>query len=125
MAREWENNCVSCPQGCIHCGREKDYEVIYCDVCGESAETMYEFEGEDLCEACLFEAWENWGGADFDLSLIDDDLTEDEKQEWLESLLAHPAKNYLELIDLLTENSYNEWEYLKNESVIDVEEEDY
>lgn len=126
MAREWENDCVGCPQGCIGCGRQEDYLVIYCDNCGESLETMYEFKGEDLCEACLFEAWENWGGPEFDINLIDDtDYTDEEKREYLNDLLTHPAKNYLELIDLLTDNSYSEWEYLKDESVINMEEEDY
>ena len=43
-----ENNCVSCPMGCIHCGKE--HEVVYiCDECGERSEEMYEVDGDELC----------------------------------------------------------------------------
>lgn len=120
MAREWENNCVSCPQGCIHCGREKDYEVVYCDACGISEEDMYNFEDEDLCERHLFEAWENWGNASFDINKIeDDDMTQDEKQEYLDDLLSDIAGNYLELIDLLDDWSYPAWEIFKRETRIE------
>lgn len=46
-----ENNCVGCPQGCIHCGRSRQ-EVIKCDGyrCDEYAK--YFIDGEDYCEEC-------------------------------------------------------------------------
>lgn len=123
MAREWENDCVGCPQGCVNCGRDRDYEVIYCDVCGDSEEEMFEFEGFDLCEQHLFEAWENKGNAVFNIDRIDDeDLTPEEKEDYLNDLLRDVAKNYLELIELL-ENEI-EWEEFEDDCRIP-EEEDY
>ena len=125
MSREWENDCVGCPQGCINCGRKEDYLVIYCDGCGASNEDMYEFKGEDLCEQCLFEAWENWGGPEFDLNLVDDDCTQEEKKEYLNGLLSNVSRNWLELIDLLSDESFREWEDLKDDCRISIEEEDW
>ena len=51
------NDCVGCPQGCIGCGRQRSYQVIECDECGDWNEVMYEVEGKDYCESCLFELW--------------------------------------------------------------------
>lgn len=50
MAKIIENNCVGCPQGCIHCGR-KEEEVIICDICEDFAEFRY--EDTDYCEDCF------------------------------------------------------------------------
>ena len=47
-----ENECVGCPQGCIHCGRDKT-QHLYCDRCGEDSEELFIFDGEELCEDCL------------------------------------------------------------------------
>lgn len=46
-----ENNCVSCPQGCINCGR-KHQEFVMCDGhrCNNYAD--YSIDGEDYCEDC-------------------------------------------------------------------------
>ena len=49
---KYENECVGCPQGCIHCGRDKT-QHLYCDRCGEDSEELYVFDGEELCEDCL------------------------------------------------------------------------
>ena len=51
MGYEIENNCVGCPQGCIHCGRDRQ-EVWFCDECGDYTEELYEYEGKELCWAC-------------------------------------------------------------------------
>lgn len=54
MAVRIENDCVGCPQGCINCGlkRAKHY---YCDRCKDEFETIYHFEGEELCIECIEE----------------------------------------------------------------------
>lgn len=49
---KYENECVGCPQGCIHCGRDKT-QHLYCDKCGADCEELYVFDGEELCEDCL------------------------------------------------------------------------
>ena len=49
---KYENECVGCPQGCIHCGRDKT-QHLYCDRCGEDSEELFIFDGEELCEDCL------------------------------------------------------------------------
>lgn len=51
----YENDCVGCPQGCIHCGR-KHMPHCYCDECG--CEIDYRSERWDadsdyhVCEEC-------------------------------------------------------------------------
>ena len=49
---KFENECVGCPQGCIHCGRDKT-QHLYCERCGEDSEELFIFDGEELCEDCL------------------------------------------------------------------------
>lgn len=49
---KYENDCVGCPQGCIHCGRDKT-QHLYCDKCDEDVEELYKVDGEELCEECL------------------------------------------------------------------------
>ena len=50
----FENDCVGCPQGCIHCGRDNTpYIDLYCDECGEAFDELRDVEGEQLCDACL------------------------------------------------------------------------
>lgn len=51
------SDCVGCPMGCRHCGREwvKEY---FCDSCDDTADEdnpLYYFESEELCESCLLE----------------------------------------------------------------------
>ena len=57
---KFEDLCVGCPQGCIHCGRKR-VPVYYCDKCGEEIcdDTVYTDENYDhLCEYCLKEEHE-------------------------------------------------------------------
>ena len=54
---KYENECVGCPQGCIHCGRDKT-QHLYCDKCGADCEELYNFLGEELCEECLLKTFE-------------------------------------------------------------------
>lgn len=51
---KYENDCVGCPQGCINCGR-KHVAYWVCDKCGEEAEKLWKYEGEELCQDCLLE----------------------------------------------------------------------
>ena len=52
---EVENDCVGCPQGCVHCGRERTYYMWTCDGCGEKTTEYDEFihEGDKCyCPGC-------------------------------------------------------------------------
>lgn len=46
MSRTKECDCVQCPQGCIHCGRELPYTMVRCDWCGQHTVTEDKFEEE-------------------------------------------------------------------------------
>ena len=48
-----ENECVDCGLPCLgdRCPN-RNVERFYCDNCGEE-ETLYEFEGEELCIDCI------------------------------------------------------------------------
>lgn len=89
--RYMQNDCVGCPQGCISCGRRRDYLVIECDECGIWNEVMYEYEGKDYCESCLFEAWLKLNEAEPELQAWlkewepdTDNLPESYKRAWYE-----------------------------------------
>ena len=46
MSRTIENDCVSCPDGCKHCGRGDDYILVHCDWCDDTVrEEDFEREG--------------------------------------------------------------------------------
>ena len=61
---EAENDCVGCPQGCVHCGRDRTYYVWTCDGCGEKTTEYDEFvqskDGKCYCPDCCEELF---GGA--------------------------------------------------------------
>lgn len=65
---EKQNDCVGCPQGCVNCGRNNDYDVLddlICDECGESADKLYVVDGKQLCANCVLEGYveineDNW-----------------------------------------------------------------
>lgn len=46
-----KNDCVSCDIPCIDCGRKRTPHY-YCDICREE-ETLYDFEGQELCMDCI------------------------------------------------------------------------
>lgn len=54
---KYENDCVGCPQGCIHCGNER-VPYLYCDKCEKDAEELYKVDGEELCIDCLKQMFE-------------------------------------------------------------------
>ena len=47
MSRTKECDCVSCPQGCIHCGRDIPYTLVRCDWCSQNTIREENFEEED------------------------------------------------------------------------------
>lgn len=50
-----ENDCVGCPpeMGCLGDGCPyRNVPCYYCDECGEN-ETLYHFDGEELCIDCI------------------------------------------------------------------------
>lgn len=55
MSSYKQNDCVGCPQGCINCGRNRDYIVWECDECSctTTEETDFEHIGyKDYCREC-------------------------------------------------------------------------
>ena len=57
MAHEIGNDCVACPQGCIHCGRGW-YRYFICDWCGEiyygeDVDKYEDINGDEVCSRCL------------------------------------------------------------------------
>ena len=54
-----ENQCVGCATESYPCMGDacpkRNAEVHYCDRCGDELSTVYEVEGEELCEHCLTE----------------------------------------------------------------------
>ena len=51
---EYENNCVDCGLPCLYDScryyREKH---LHCDRCGYEVDTLYLYDGEQLCYDCL------------------------------------------------------------------------
>ena len=58
-----ESECVDCGKPCIGIACP-NYEVTryYCDECGEE-ETLYDYEGEELCAECLLKKFEKVEGS--------------------------------------------------------------
>ena len=52
--RRYENDCVGCQIGCIHCGREHALH-LYCDKCHAETSDLFEYKGEELCDDCLWD----------------------------------------------------------------------
>lgn len=56
---EYEDECVGCPQGCIHCGR-KSVPHYYCDECEEELDPndMYgDIDDEIFCRECFLDKY--------------------------------------------------------------------
>lgn len=52
---EYTNDCVQCGLPCFDSCRYKNVPHLHCDRCGEE-ETLYEFDGEQLCAECVIES---------------------------------------------------------------------
>lgn len=53
---EYEDGCVGCPQGCIHCGREHmKIPHFICDKCDFEVDDLYETDEGQICIDCLIE----------------------------------------------------------------------
>ncbi len=57
MMIKTENYCVGCPQGCIHCGRDRDVRVYACDDCETTLwdDEIYVINDKMLCRDCAIE----------------------------------------------------------------------
>ena len=51
-----ENDCLDCPIPCTDCGRKRTPHY-YCDECG-AEETLYVYDGKELCKDCLAKKFE-------------------------------------------------------------------
>lgn len=63
---EYENECIGCPpeMGCMgDACRNRNVPHYYCDECGEE-DTLYKFNGEELCVDCLLRQLEMVEGSD-------------------------------------------------------------
>ena len=57
----YEDECVGCPpeMGCRGLGcPNRNVPRLHCDRCDEERETLYAFDGEELCEDCLLDNFE-------------------------------------------------------------------
>lgn len=59
MSKTYENECVSCGLPCwgSACPNRHVLHLI-CDNCEEDVETLYVYDGEELCEECLLAKFE-------------------------------------------------------------------
>ena len=59
--RKTENECVGCASLGLYClgsaCPNRNVTRFYCDKCGEEA-TLYDYDGEELCEYCLLEEFD-------------------------------------------------------------------
>lgn len=53
-----QNDCVGCDY-CISCGK-RHVVHFYCDKCEADVDKLYEYEGEQLCEDCMRDEFDNW-----------------------------------------------------------------
>lgn len=58
---KYENDCVGASEPCIGLKYKKPQPHFYCDCCnaeldGTIYQTIYRYEGKDLCESCLLDA---------------------------------------------------------------------
>ena len=59
MAIRCEDECVGCPteMGCMGSAcPNRNVPHLYCDRCKEEADTLYEYEGEQVCIDCILES---------------------------------------------------------------------
>lgn len=55
-----ENDCVGCPQGCSHCGRDISHNVWECDRCYKTTidqDEFYHGKEHDYCPECYKELY--------------------------------------------------------------------
>ena len=53
---KYENECVGCPPelGCLgESCPNRNVKRLYCDDCKEEVETLYVYDGQELCQDCL------------------------------------------------------------------------
>lgn len=62
---KYENECVGCDLPCMGTGcPNRNVPHYYCDDCGEE-DTLYEFDGEELCINCIKNRLTKVDGSDF------------------------------------------------------------
>lgn len=52
---EARNDCVGCDGPCLPGCSKGKYTALVCDRCGDEVETLFEWEGEQICEDCLLD----------------------------------------------------------------------
>lgn len=54
---KYENDCVDCGLPCRGSScHYRNVKHLYCDICGEDIEELFEHEGEQYCYECLMNA---------------------------------------------------------------------
>lgn len=63
---KYYDDCVSCADGCHGCGRNRETAHLICDCCGDEAETLYKYNGDEFCLECLAGQFDSYSYEDFD-----------------------------------------------------------
>lgn len=56
---KYENECVGCPpeMGCLGSACPyRDVPYLYCDICDEDVDELYEYEGKQVCADCILKS---------------------------------------------------------------------
>lgn len=54
---KYEDECVDCGKPCL--GRvcpNLNVKHLYCDRCGAEEDSLWKYEGEELCKDCIYDA---------------------------------------------------------------------
>lgn len=48
----WESNCVGCAIRCVRCEKHTPTAHLYCDVCTEETNALWDRNGVQMCAKC-------------------------------------------------------------------------
>ena len=121
MSRWTDNDCVSCADGCHHCGRDQEYVLVHCDWCDASIrEEEFEKEGWhqvsvkddigqvrslDLCDDCHT----TFGEALSELMGAWDTFKAEHRTSWAEIQGIHTSQHKIATIDKYLQELFDTW----------------
>jgi len=75
-----DDDCIGCPQGCVHCGRGafRYTTAIICEKCGAECETLYETDEGNKCQDCVLKDMPK-----ITLEYIDENQEKFEDEDWV------------------------------------------
>lgn len=99
-----ESGCVSCGLPCLYEGCPYYKEVhAYCDKC-EFEEDLYDFEGEQLCEDCIFERLDTRNHVLYNSDIDEYWVYSEEESEWI------PFSEYLDSLHKISQQDLDWYE---------------